>query len=92
MAKGKSGKGGGVQNSNRSNGKASKKNPKEPNIGATGKSRGGYNLKKRPDKAAAWDPVSKREKRKARRKADNLAYKHGIRTGQLRKVRASADS
>ncbi len=45
------------RNTNRSNGKAIKQNPKEPNIGATGKSRGGYNLIKRPDKAAAWDPI-----------------------------------
>ena len=29
------------KNTNRSNGKAKKQNPKEPNIGATGKSRGG---------------------------------------------------
>lgn len=94
MAKGKGGSksSGGGPNPNRQNGKASKKNPKAPNVGATGRSRGGYNLKKRPDKAAAWDAISKRAKRKARRKADNLAYKHGIRTGQLRKVRASADS
>ena len=93
MAKGKSGKAvGGGPNTNRSNGKASKKNPKAPNIGATGRSKGGYNIAKRPDKAAAWDPIQKRAKRKARRKAENLAYKHGIRTGQLRKVRASADS
>lgn len=83
---------GGDRNSNRSNGKASKKNPKAPNIGATGRSRGGYNLKKRPEKAAAWDPIDKRIKRKARRKAAGLAYAHGLRSGQLRKVRASADS
>lgn len=93
MAKGKSNKASGSgPNPNRNNGKASKKNPKAPNIGATGRSKGGYNLIKRPDKAAAWDPITKRARRKARRKADNLAYKHGIRTGQLRKVRASADS
>ena len=93
MAKGKGGKSSGAgPNSNRNNGKASKKNPKAPNIGATGRSRGGYNLKKRPDKAAAWDAASKRARRKARRKAANLAYAHGVRTGQLRKVRASADS
>jgi hypothetical protein len=92
MAKGKGGKGGGVQNSNRPNGKASKKNPKEPNIGATGKSRGGYNLKKKPEKAAAWDPIKKRAARKAKRKVENLAYKHGLRTGQLKRVKASADS
>lgn len=93
MAKGKGGKSSGAgPNSNRNNGKASKKNPKAPNIGATGKSRGGYNLKKRPDKAAAWDPIAKREKRKARRKAAGLAYAHGLRTGQLRKVKANADS
>jgi hypothetical protein len=41
------------RNTNRANGKAIKQNPKEPNVGATGKSRGGYNLAKRPDKAAA---------------------------------------
>jgi len=93
MAKGKGGKSsGGGPNPNRKNGKASKKNPKSPNIGATGRSRGGYNLVKRSDKANAWDAISKRARRKARRKADNLAYKHGVRTGQLRKVRASADS
>jgi len=93
MAKGKGGKSSGNgPNPNRNNGKASKKNPKAPNIGATGRSRGGYNLKKRSDKANAWDPIAKRAKRKARRKAANLAYAHGIRTGQLRKVRASADS
>ena len=83
---------GGERNSDRPNGKASKKNPKSPNVGATGKSRGGYNLKKRPDKAAAWDPINKRQKRKARRKAAGLAYAHGLRTGQLRKVKANADS
>ena len=83
---------GGDRNSDRANGKASKKNPKAPNIGATGRSRGGYNLKKRPDKAAAWDAVTKRTKRKARRKAAGLAYAHGLRTGQLRKVKANADS
>jgi hypothetical protein len=80
------------RNTNRSNGKAIKQNPKEPNIGATGKSRGGYNLIKRPDKAAAWDPTKKRSARKARRKAANLAYQHGLRTGQLKRVRANADS
>jgi hypothetical protein len=80
------------RNSNRSNGKAKKQSPKEPNVGATGKSRGGYNLIKRPDKAAAWDPVKKRAARKARRRAENLAYKHGIRTGQLKRSTASADS
>jgi hypothetical protein len=93
MAKGKGGKSSGVgPNPNRKNGKAPKRNPKEPNIGATGRSRGGYSLKKRPEKAAAWDPIAKRIKRKARRKAANLAYQHGLRTGQLRKVKASADS
>lgn len=80
------------RNTNRSNGKAKKQNPKEPNVGATGKSRGGYNLIKRPDKAAAWDPFKKRAARKAVRKAANLAYKHGLRTGQLKRVKASADS
>jgi hypothetical protein len=80
------------RNTNRSNGKAKKQNPKEPNIGATGKSRGGYNLIKRPDKAAAWNPLKKRAARRARRKADNLAHKHGIRTGQLKRSTASADS
>lgn len=89
MAKGKSSS---VENTNRSNGKATKQNPKEPNVGATGKSRGGYNLKKRPEKAAAWDPIKKRAARKAKRKAENLAYKHGLRTGQLKRVKASADS
>jgi hypothetical protein len=92
MAKGRGGKGGGDRNPNRNNGKASKKNPKAPNIGATGRSRGGYNLVKRADKAAAWDAVSKREKRKVRRKSAGLAYAHGLRTGQLRKVKANADS
>lgn len=80
------------RNTNRSNGKAIKQNPKEPNVGATGRSRGGYNIKKRPDKAAAWDPVKKRAARKARRKAAGLAYAHGLRSGQLKRVRASADS
>lgn len=92
MAKGKNGKGGGTRNPNRNNGKAPKKNPKEPNVGATGKSRGGYNLKKKAAKAAAWDPIKKRTARKARRKAAGLAYKHGIRTGQLKKSTANADS
>ena len=46
----------------------------------------------RQDKAAAWDPVKKRAARKARRRAENLAYKHGIRTGQLKRSTASADS
>jgi hypothetical protein len=80
------------KNTNRSNGKAIKQNPKEPNVGATGKSRGGYNLIKRPDKAVAWDAIKKRTARKARRKAANLAYKHGVRTGQLKRSTASADS
>jgi hypothetical protein len=80
------------RNTNRANGKAIKQNPKEPNVGATGKSRGGYNLAKRPEKAAAWDAVKKRASRKARRKAASLAYKHGIRTGQLKRSTASADS
>jgi hypothetical protein len=80
------------RNTNRANGKAIKQNPKEPNVGATGKSRGGYNLAKRPDKAAAWDAVKKRAARKARRKSANLAYKHGVRTGQLKRSTASADS
>jgi hypothetical protein len=92
MAKGKGGKNSSVENTNRSNGKATKQNPKEPNVGATGKSRGGYNLKKKPEKAAAWDPIKKRSARKAKRKAENLAYKHGLRTGQLKRVKASADS
>jgi hypothetical protein len=92
MSKGKGGKSSSVENTNRSNGKATKQNPKEPNVGATGKSRGGYNLKKRPEKAAAWDPIKKRAARKAKRKAENLAYKHGLRTGQLKRVKASADS
>ena len=80
------------RNTNRANGKAIKQNPKEPNVGATGKSRGGYNLIKRPDKAAAWDAIKKRTARKARRKAANLAYRHGVRTGQLKRSTASADS
>jgi hypothetical protein len=80
------------KNTNRANGKATKQNPKDPNVGATGKSRGGYNLIKRPDKAAAWNPFKKRAARKARRKAANLAYKHGVRTGQLKRSTASADS
>jgi hypothetical protein len=93
MAKGKSGKSSGSgPNTNRNNGKASKKNPKDPSVGATGKSRGGYNLNKRADKAASWDPVDKRARRKAKRKAAGLAYQHGLRTGQLRKVKANADS
>lgn len=80
------------RNSNRPNGKAIKQNPKKPNVGATGRSRGGYNIKKRPDKANAWDPIKKRAARKARRKAAGLAYAHGLRSGQLKRVRASADS
>jgi hypothetical protein len=80
------------RNTNRANGKAKKQNPKEPNIGATGKSRGGYNLVKRPEKAAAWDAMKKRAARKAIRKAAGLAHKHGIRTGQLKRSIASADS
>jgi hypothetical protein len=80
------------KNTNRANGKAIKQNPKEPNVGATGKSRGGYNLAKRPEKAAAWDAIKKRSARKSRRKAANLAYKHGVRTGQLKRSTASADS
>jgi hypothetical protein len=80
------------RNTNRANGKAVKQNPKEPNVGATGKSRGGYNLAKRPEKAAAWDAIKKRSARKACRKAANLAYKHGVRTGQLKRSTASADS
>jgi hypothetical protein len=80
------------RNTNRANGKAVKQSPKEPNVGATGKSRGGYNLAKRPDKAAAWDAAKKRLARKARRKAANLAYKHGVRTGQLKRSTANADS
>lgn len=93
MSKGKGSKSsGGGPNPDRNNGKASKKNPKKPNIGATGRSRGGYNIKKRSDKATAWDPITKRAKRKAFRKAAGLAYAHGLRTGQLRKVKANADS
>jgi hypothetical protein len=94
MAKGKGGSksSGGGPNPSRNNGKASKKNPKEPNVGATGKSRGGYNLVKRAEKAAAWDAAKKRAARKARRKAEGLAYKHGLRTGQLKRSTASADS
>jgi len=80
------------RNTNRSNGKAKKQNPKEPNIGATGRSRGGYNLIKRSEKATVWDPAKKRAARKACRKAANLAYKHGLRTGQLKRVKANADS
>lgn len=80
------------KNSNRSNGKAKKQNPKQPNIGATGRSRGGYNLKKRPDKSSAWDAIKKRTARKIYRKAANLAYKHGVRTGQLKRSTSSADS
>lgn len=79
-------------NTNRPNGKAKKQNPKDPSIGATGKSRGGYNLVKRSDKAAAWDSIKKRAARKARRKTANLAYQHGLKNGQLKRVRASADS
>jgi hypothetical protein len=80
------------RNTNRANGKAIKQNPKDPNVGATGKSRGGYNLAKKPEKAAAWDAAKKRLARKACRKAANLAYKHGIRTGQLKRSTANADS
>lgn len=92
MAKGRGNKSGGTRNSNRNNGKASKKNPKQPNIGSTGRSRGGYNLKKRSDKANSWNAVDKRRKRKARRRAAGLALAHGLRSGQLSKVKANADS
>jgi hypothetical protein len=92
MGKRHKSQGGGSRNSDRNNGKASKKKPQSPDKGKTGKSRGGYNLEKRPDKAAAWDPTAKRKARKARRKAAGLAIAHGIRTGQLSKVKASADS
>lgn len=92
MGKRHKSQGGGSRNSDRNNGKASKKNPKSSDVGKTGKSRGGYNLEKRPDKAAAWDPITKRKARKARRKAAGLAIAHGIRTGQLTKVKANADS
>jgi hypothetical protein len=92
MAKGRKSSSGGGRNSDRTNGKASKKNPKTGNEGTNGKSRGGYNIEKRSDKAAAWDPIAKKAARKARRKAAGLAYAHGLRTGQLKRVRASADS
>ena len=83
---------GGSTNSNRNNGKASKQNPKSPDVGKTGRSVGGYNIKKRPDKANAWNALKKRRARKARRRALGLAIAHGIRTGQLTKVKANADS
>ena len=92
MGKRHKSQGGGSRNSDRNNGKASKQNPKAPNKGATGRSRGGYNLEKRPDKAAAWNAVEKRKARKARRKAAGLAMAHGLRTGQLSKIKANADS
>ncbi|MFZ9242599.1 MAG: hypothetical protein ACO295_05245 [Sediminibacterium sp.] len=92
MGKRSKSKGGGARNSDRNNGKAWKKVKKSPNAGATGRSKGGYSIEKRPDKAAAWDPISKRKARKARRKAAGLAIAHGLRTGQLSKVKANADS
>jgi hypothetical protein len=92
MGKRHKSQGGGSRNSDRNNGKAKKQNPKAPDKGKTGRSVGGYNLEKRPDKAAAWNPVEKRKARKARRRAAGLAVSHGIRTGQLTKIKANADS
>jgi hypothetical protein len=92
MGKGSKSKGGGVSNSDRNNGKARKKNPKSPDVGKTGKSRGGYNVNKRADKASSWDPIAKRKARKARRRVAGLAFAHGLRSGQLSKVKANADS
>jgi hypothetical protein len=93
MAKGKNNKpSGGGTNPNRKNGKASKKNPKVPDFGKTGRSIGGYNIEKRPDKVSSWDPIARRKARKSRRKAAGLALAHGIRTGQLGKIKAHADS
>jgi hypothetical protein len=92
MGKRHKSQGGGSRNSDRNNGKAKKQNPKSSDKGKTGRSVGGYNLEKRADKAASWDPVSKRKARKAKRKAAGLAIAHGIRTGQLTKVKANADS
>lgn len=92
MGKRHKSQGGGSSNTDRNNGKAKKQNPKSPDVGKTGRSIGGYNIKKRPDKASSWNPILKRKARKAKRKAAGLAIAHGIRTGQLTKVKANADS
>jgi hypothetical protein len=92
MGKRHKSQGGGSRNSDRNNGKAKKQNPKTGEEGKTGKSRGGYNVEKRPDKANAWNAVEKRIVRKAKRKSLGLAIAHGIRTGQLKRMKTSADS
>jgi len=92
MGKRHKSQGGGSRNSDRNNGKAKKQNPKTGEEGKTGKSRGGYNIEKRPEKANAWNALEKRRARKAKRKSLGLAIAHGIRTGQLTKVKANADS
>jgi hypothetical protein len=91
MGKRHKSQGGGSRNSDRNNGKAKKQNPRTGEEGKTGKSRGGYNIEKRPDKANAWNALEKRKARKARRKSAGLAMSHALRTGQLGKVRVSAD-
>ena len=91
MGKRHKSQGGGSSNTDRNNGKAKKQNPKSPDVGKTGRSIGGYNIKKRPDKASSWNPILKRKARKAKRKLLGLAYQHGLRTGQLSKIKVSAD-
>jgi hypothetical protein len=92
MGKRHKSQGGGSRNADRNNGKAKKQNPRTGEEGKTGRSVGGYNLEKRPDKAKSWNPVKKRIARKARRRSLGLAMAHAIRTGQLSKVKANADS
>lgn len=92
MGKRHKSQGGGSSNTDRNNGKAKKQKPRSSDVGKTGKSIGGYNVKKRPDKVSSWNPIEKRKARKAKRRAAGLAIAHGIRTGQLTKVKASADS
>lgn len=92
MGKRHKSQGGGSSNTDRNNGKAKKQKPRSSDAGKTGKSIGGYNVKKRPDKVSSWNPIEKRKARKAKRRAAGLAIAHGIRTGQLTKVKASADS
>jgi hypothetical protein len=91
MGKRHKSQGGGSSNTDRNNGKAKKQNPKSPDAGKTGRSIGGYNIKKRPDKASSWNPILKRKARKAKRMLLGLAYQHGLRTGQLSKIKVSAD-
>jgi hypothetical protein len=92
MGKKHKSQGEGSRNSDRNSGKAKKKNAKSGQEGNTKRSRGGYNIEKRPDKASSWNAVKKRIATKAKRKALGLAIAHGIRTGQLTKIKANADS